>query len=143
MYQFDEQHSRLDTNCYKWDKTKELYQLDSTDGFLPMWIADMDFQIAPEITAALQERLQNPIFGYSYAPAELNEAIVNWYAKRHHWTFEPKQLIHHAGVIPAIVSIIQTFTAEQDPIVISSPVLGFLPVLSARSFTSIANFPVN
>lgn len=122
MYQFDEQHSRLDTNCYKWDQTKELYKLDHTEDFLPMWIADMDFQIAPEITAALQERLQNPIFGYSYAPAELNEAIVNWYTTRHHWTFDAKQIIHHAGVIPAIVSIIQTFTAEQDQVVISSPV---------------------
>lgn len=122
MYQFDIEHNRLNTNCYKWDKTKELYQIESTESFLPMWVADMDFQVAPEIIEALQNRLQNPIFGYSFTPPELNTAIVNWYEKRHNWSFNPEQLIHHTGVIPAIVSIIQTFTKEQDVVAISSPV---------------------
>lgn len=142
MHHFDEQYNRLNTNCYKWDKTKELYQIDNTEGFLPMWVADMDFQIAPEITAALQERLQNPIFGYSFAPADLNEAIVRWYTKRHNWTFEPGQILHHAGVIPAIVSIIQTFTKEQDVVAISSPVYAPFQSIPANLNRQVVRVPL-
>lgn len=142
MYQFDEQHNRLNTNSYKWDKTKELYKIDQTDGFLPMWVADMDFHVAPEITAALQERLQNPIFGYSFPPAKLNEAIVDWYTKRHRWTFDRKQILHHAGVIPAIVSIIKTFTKEQDTVAISSPVYAPFQSIPANLNRQVARVPL-
>ena len=54
-YNFDNPPSRRGTSCFKWDcKPNEL----------PMWIADMDFEAAPEIRAALQKRLDHGIFGY-------------------------------------------------------------------------------
>lgn len=122
MYQFDQLVNRKNTNCHKWDKVKDLYKLENDTNFLPMWIADMDFQIAPEITNALKQRLENPLFGYSFAPKQLNEAIANWYEQRHHWKFSPENVLHHAGVIPAIVTIIENFTIEGDEVCISSPV---------------------
>ena len=46
-YDFDKPVNRRDTHSMKWDvKEHEL----------PMWVADMDFQTAPEIQAAIQER---------------------------------------------------------------------------------------
>ena len=54
-YNFDNPPSRRGTGCYKWDCGPDE---------LPMWIADMDFQTAPEIRAALQRRLDHGIFGY-------------------------------------------------------------------------------
>ena len=40
-YNFDEITNRIGTNSSKWDTTKA--------GVLPMWVADMDFKVAPKI----------------------------------------------------------------------------------------------
>ena len=36
-YNFDKVINRKNTDCYKWDTTK--------DGVIPMWVADMDFEV--------------------------------------------------------------------------------------------------
>lgn len=49
MYQFDEGIERRGTNCVKWDVSF------ITEGVTPMWIADMDFRVAPAITENLKK----------------------------------------------------------------------------------------
>lgn len=49
MYQFDEGIERRGTNCVKWDVPF------ITEGVTPMWIADMDFRVAPAITENLRK----------------------------------------------------------------------------------------
>ena len=44
-YDFDKEIIRRGSNSYKWDMPEE-------DGVLPMWVADMDFEVAPCITAS-------------------------------------------------------------------------------------------
>mgnify|MGYP003515947734 FL=1 len=61
-YDFDSIIDRRETFSSKWGGCKE--------NELPMWVADMDFQVAPEIIEALQKRLNNRIFGYTYIPEE-------------------------------------------------------------------------
>ena len=55
-YDFDSVIDRRNTFSYKWDVP---------DSELPMWVADMDFRTAPEITAAITERASHGIFGYT------------------------------------------------------------------------------
>lgn len=122
MYNFNEIYNRKETNCHKWDKVKQLYKIQDDTDFLPMWIADMDLPIANEIIEAMEKRLKHPVFGYSFAPSALNKAISQWYKSRYAWDLNENDIVYHDGVIPAIVSIIETFTDEGDPICISSPV---------------------
>ena len=49
MYDFERGIERKGTNCVKWD----VPFIKQTD--LPMWIADMDFQIAPAIQNNLKK----------------------------------------------------------------------------------------
>ena len=49
MYNFDQIIDRRNTNCVKYDNLANVF--GSTD-ILPMWVADMDFQVAPEILDA-------------------------------------------------------------------------------------------
>ena len=46
-YNFDKQISRRGTDSYKWDSAE-------SENVLPMWVADMDFRIAPAIVNALR-----------------------------------------------------------------------------------------
>lgn len=93
-----------------------------TDDELPMWVADMDFKAAPEILSALQKRLDNGVFGYSYVPDEFKNAIINWWQRRHLVKFEPNSIIFCTGVIPAISAAVRKFTSVGDKIVVQSPV---------------------
>ena len=49
-YDFDTVTDRRSTYASKWE---------IGENELPMWIADMDFKVAPEIIERLQERLDN------------------------------------------------------------------------------------
>ena len=63
MFQFDSQYDRRPTAAVKWDALPDLFNVSSQDDVIPMWVADMDFPIAPVIQEAWQQRMQHPIFG--------------------------------------------------------------------------------
>lgn len=48
-------------------------------------------------------------------------AIVHWYNTRHQWTIDPDTIIFQPGVVPAIATIIETFTEPGDKIGMSTP----------------------
>lgn len=50
---------------------------------LPMWIADMDFEIAPEILASMEDKLGVKAFGYESVPAEYYQVVADWEEKEH------------------------------------------------------------
>lgn len=124
--QFDEIYERRNTNSLKWDKLKERfrakYRVEDDSDILPMWVADMDFAVPQIVIDAIKERLNHPIFGYSYISDECKEAIQQWYKRRHNWHINKDALIFHSGVVPAIATIIETFTEPGDKICISTPV---------------------
>lgn len=74
MYSFDQMPNRRGTNSIKWNVK---------DHELPMWIADMDFGVAPEIIQAMQDKIKLGAFGYESVPDSYYDAIVNWQEKQH------------------------------------------------------------
>ena len=54
MVDFDRIIDRRPWDSMKWNVP---------EGVLPMWVADMDFEAAPPIREALQDRLNHGIFG--------------------------------------------------------------------------------
>ena len=103
-YDFDTQINRKNTNSLKWDVA---------EGELPMWVADMDFFVAPEIQAAIQKRAGHGIFGYSVIPDTWYQAYINWWEKRHDFSMKKEWLIFCTGIIPALSSIIRTLTTPE------------------------------
>lgn len=112
-YNFDKLTDRRGTGSYKWD-VKE--------GELPMWVADMDFETAPEIIEAFEERVHHGIFGYGIVPDEWYEAYQNWWQRRYHFTMEKEWLIFCTGVVPAISSIVRKLTTPNENVLIQTPV---------------------
>ncbi|MCQ2578058.1 MAG: pyridoxal phosphate-dependent aminotransferase [Treponema sp.] len=112
-YNFDHVPDRRNTDSYKWDvKENEL----------PMWVADMDFETAPEIREAFYRRIEHGVFGYSIIPDAWYEAYGNWWEKRHHFKIEKDWLIFCTGVVPAISSIVRKLTTPNENVVILTPV---------------------
>ena len=112
-YDFNTPVNRRETYSLKWDVK---------DGELPMWVADMDFQTAPEIREALSERVRHGVFGYSIVPEEWNQAYIGWWERRHHFRMERDWLIFCTGVVPAISSIVRKLTTPAEKVLIQTPV---------------------
>jgi cystathionine beta-lyase len=113
-YDFDQAVSRRGSNSSKWDS--------ADDSVLPMWVADMDFQTAPAIISALQERVQHGIFGYVKVPPAYFDAVTAWHARRHGFFFQKEWLLYTTGVVPALSAIIKALTEPGDKVIVQTPV---------------------
>ena len=122
MNNFDHVENRLNTNSIKWDKISTVFHLEDATDVLPMWVADMDFAAPPVLINALKKRLAHPVFGYSFVSNPCTNAFSNWIEKRQGLHVEPKWILYHEGVVPAIASIIETFTKENDAVLVTPPI---------------------
>lgn len=124
-YDFDKLTERRGTNSYKWDSPVDA-------DVLPMWVADMDFEVAPAITKALQERVAQGIFGYTKVPDSYYEAIVGWFKRRHDWAIERDWILYTTGVVPAVSCTLKALTLPGEKVLLQTPAYNCF-------FSSIAN----
>lgn len=113
MFDFDHVPNRRETDSLKWD-------VGANE--LPLWVADMDFPAAPAIQKALQDKLDQGIFGYTIVPDNWYEAIQGWWQRRHHVNFERDWISFCTGVVPALSSIVRRLTHPGEKVLIQTPV---------------------
>ena len=87
-----------------------------------MWVADMDFETAPEIVEAIEKRVSHKIFGYNIVPDEYFQSIQYWWQTRHQYNMEKEWMMFCTGVVPAISSIVRKLTTVGENVLIQSPV---------------------
>ena len=110
------------------------------EGFtkIPMWVADMNFPVFPEIQKAISKRLQEPHFGYFELPQAYYDSIIRWQKDRHQMDVKKEQIGYENGVLGCVSSVLQTFTKENDPILVHSPTyIGFTKTLNNNQRTII------
>ncbi len=112
-YNFDVEINRRGTDSLKWDVAANE---------LPMWVADMDFQAAPEIRAAIAKKLEHGVFGYSDLVDDWYKAYQNWWKTRHGFDIQKEWLVFSTGVIPSISSIVRKLTTPNEKVIIQTPV---------------------
>ena len=118
-YNFDTVIDRRNTGAIKIEGLKERF---GREDVCPMWIADMDFAICPEITAALNERLADPVYGYSKASDGYWQAIIDWLDRRHHLSVTREELSFIPGVVRGVAYAVNYFSSRGDKIIIQPPV---------------------
>lgn len=119
-YNFDEIIDRHGTQCKKIEVLKQDY---GRDDLLPLWIADMDFAVCPEITDALVHRLQShPVYGYTCAYDGYWQSIIDWQRERNGFEFARDEVTFVAGIVTGVGLAINFFTKPGDKIVIQPPV---------------------
>lgn len=112
-YSFDELTDRRGTGSLKWDvKENEL----------PMWVADMDFKTAPEISDAIKERAAQCIYGYSDLTDEWYNAYISWWKNRHSHVIKKEELVFASGVVPILSSAVRKLTTPAEKVLIQTPV---------------------
>ena len=113
-YNFDELVERRGTNCVKWDESP-------SEDVIPLWVADMDFRVAPAIQKALRERVEHGVFGYNIVPESYYEAVISWFRRRHQWEIQRQWILYTTAVVPAISCVIKALTMPGEKVLILSP----------------------
>lgn len=113
QYNFSKLTNRFNTNSLKWNVN---------NNELPMWVADMDFETAPEIREAIRKKVDFGIYGYTIIPDEYYLSISNWWERRHNFKIEKEWILFCTGVVPAISSIVRKMTREGDNVLVQAPV---------------------
>ena len=125
MTDFDQVISRQGTGSVKWDGARERFGGE----VLPLWVADMDFAIAPSILNALHQRLEHPIFGYPHREEAFGQAARRWWQHRYQWSVAQESLLPVSGVVPALFASVRAFTAPGDGVLVMPPI--YPPFLDA------------
>lgn len=111
-YNFDQLKDRRNSGCTKWNvKENEL----------PMSMADMDFETAPEIKKVFANRIEHGVFGYADLPDSWYDAYVNWWDQRHHFKIDRNWLVYSSGVIPTVSSVVRKLTTPAEKVVLMTP----------------------
>ncbi len=105
----------------KWQKSIDSVNPDRLP-LLPLWIADMDFETVPTVREALQQRIANGVYGYSYTPGSYKTAVSEWFKDKFNYSVRANEIVPFSGVIPAIITAIHAFTNPGDGIILQTPV---------------------
>lgn len=114
-YNLDEVVPRRGSNSIKWDS-------DNCPDMLPMWIADMDFRLAPKIKEAAARRLEQGVFGYARVPDAFYDAVIHWFDRRHQVQIKREWILYTIGVVPALSAVVTALTQPGDGVLIQPPV---------------------
>ncbi|MDX2111194.1 MAG: PatB family C-S lyase [Verrucomicrobiota bacterium] len=126
QYNFDTFPSRKNTGSLKWEKY-------AGRDVLPLWVADMDFQTAPEIIAALQQRLEHGIYGYTLPYTDVIDAVRNYLSRTYAWEVSADWICWTPGLVPALNVMCRAVGAEGDAVITATPV--YPPFLSSPDNT--------
>lgn len=119
QYNFDCIIDRHGTSAVKIDRLDAVF---GRHDLTPLWIADLDFAVCPEITEALIKRFNHPVLGYSEASDGYWNSIIDWNLRRHGFSIGRDELSFIPGVVKGIALCVNYFTKPGDGVVIQPPV---------------------
>ena len=106
----------------KWKKYKDT-------GVLPMWIADMDFKAPQAVSDLLKVRSDLGDFGYTDAPNELRDVIVERLKVSYDWTVEHNEILFIPGVVSGLNTVCRAWVKPDESIITAAPI--YPPFLEA------------
>jgi cystathionine beta-lyase len=88
---------------------------------LPAWVADMDFGVAPSITAAMTRLTENQEYGYAARENVLVEAFARRMQRRFGWHTDPADALPIGDLVQASFSSVMAFSEPGDAILLQLP----------------------
>lgn len=89
---------------------------------LAAWVAEMDFDVAPAVRAALLEAVDREDFGYVVADlSDLTGACADFFAAAYGWSVAPPRIFPVADVLTGIAAALDVFSEPGRPVVVPTP----------------------
>jgi len=106
---------RHGTGSEKWDRWPGR-------DMIPVWVADMDFRTDPAVLAALHERVEHGVFGYTDDPPGFAPSLAAHLLRRHGFAIDPGHVRGITGVVPGLAVTARLLAAADDEIISFTPV---------------------
>lgn len=132
-FDFDAPVDRAGTWSIRWDRY-------AGRDVIPLWVADTDFRAPPAVLAALHDRLEHGIFGYTSPPEALRDAIVERLARLYRWSIDPEWVVFIPGVVPGLHHAARVLVPAGSHVLVPRPVYQHLkraPELAGRAITEL------
>ncbi len=133
-FDFDTPVDRRNTASMKWAKF-------AGRDVIPMWVADMDFRSPPAVAAALHDRVDHGVFGYTVAPPELVDEVQTQLKAKDAWVVEADWIVWLPGLVTGLNVACRAVGREHDRVLTTVPVYPpFLktPGYSGRALDTVA-----
>jgi cystathionine beta-lyase len=86
------------------------------------WVAEMDFDVAPDVRAAITEAVEREDFGYVVADlTELTTACATFLAAEYQWDVSPTRIFAVADVLSGMSGALNAFVAPGAAVVVPTP----------------------
>lgn len=138
-YDFDTPVERHGTDCLKFDFAEKRHR---SPELMSLWVADMDFPTAPEITQAIIERTKHGIFGYTEPGESYFAALDEWLSSRYGWHAPSEQVTVTPGVVYALAVAVRAFTQPGDAVIIQQPVYYPFSSIVTENGRTLVNAPL-
>jgi len=134
-FDFDRVIDRTGTASDKWD-------LYAGRDVLPMWVADMDFAAPPPVLAALHERVNHGVFGYTNPSVELAEVTCERLKTDFGWDVDPDWMVWLPGLVPGLHLSCRAMGEADDEIISFAPVYPPFRFAPARAQRQLVEVPL-
>ncbi len=124
-FDFDNPPDRRHSFSSKWQRY-------SGRDVIPLWVADMDFQTAPCVIAALAERVEHGIFGYTQPPTDLPRVVGDALANDFGWSIDPDWIVWMPSLVVGLNVVSRAFAVKGEEIITATPI--YPPFLSAPNY---------
>ncbi len=144
MYDFDEIIDRRNTNALNTDGFRgyifhagpEKIFPYKDEEFVRMWVADMEFAVAPEIIEEIQKRVDRKIFGYTGVYDDgYFQSFCKWCVDHYDWEPKQEELCFSPGIIPTLYQLVENLCTANEKILINTPSYGYF--LHAAEYSNI------
>lgn len=112
-YNFDVLADRRNIDSVKYQGDKNI---------LPMWVADMDFRVLPEIVESIKNKADLSCFGYVDIMDGYFESYISWYQRKYHISIPKEDFVFSLGVVASIDSIFKHLLSRNDKVMMFSPI---------------------
>ncbi len=127
-YDFDRIIERRGTGSIKWQRYG--------DDVIPLWVADMDFVSPEPVVAALHERVDHRVFGYTGPGEKLLNVIRERLRRLYNWDVAPEEILFVPGIVTGLNLAFQTFAGPGEGVLVQTPVYSHFvtdPVVRGRT----------
>lgn len=112
-YNFDKTIDRRKTYSYRW-KVKQ--------DELPLSIADMDFEVFPEIRKAIKKRSQLDCYGYIETPKSYFDAYIHWWKSRYNIELKEEWFSFSTSIVGSLDSILKRMLKPGEQVTMFTPI---------------------
>lgn len=93
---------------------------DVTEDVIPLWVAEMDFPVAPPVQAAILDVVTRQAYGYPRDNG-LKEAWADWAGRYEGLSVDPRKVAMLPDVLTGVRLAIRTYSPAGSPVVLPSP----------------------